>query len=137
MLARPGELKWSHFVRKSRRACLINFEKSFSIFDTLLSGNGNQSKVHLKEGRFSALSYYLKSNKQCNVSMYTKPTHSLKNALQNKSTRPKTATSKETANCKTDLEERSGKKILCALEQMKWDGEFISNKSTRKMMLER
>ena len=67
-----------------------------------------KAKVHLKESTFSAFSYYMKSNKQCNVSLYTKPRHSLRNALQNKSTRPKDTTSKETVNCEADLEDRMG-----------------------------
>ena len=44
----------------------------------------------------------------------------------------KDATSKETANCEIDLKDRTGKQILCALKEMKWDGEFISNKLTRE-----
>ena len=132
VLTRPGELNWSHFVKAIEKTCLINFEESYSMFYTMLSSNGSQSKVHLKQSTFSAFSYYLKLNKQCNVSLYTKPRHSLRNALQNKSTRPKDTTSKETANFETDLEDRTGKQILCALQVMKWDVEFISNKLTRE-----
>ena len=102
------------------------------MFYTLLSRNGNQSKVHLKESTSSTFSYYLKSNKQCSVSLYTKSRHSLRNVPQNKSTRPKDATSKETANCEIDLKDRTSKQILCVPKEMKWDGEFISNKLTRE-----
>ena len=94
VLTWSGELNWSHFLNEIEKTCLINFAKSYSMFYTMLSSNGSQSKVHLKETTLSAFSYYLKSNKQCNVSLYTKPRHSLGNALQNKSTRPKGTTSK-------------------------------------------
>ena len=94
VLTRPGELNWHHFVKEIEKTCLINVEESCSMFYTLLSRNGNQSKVHLKECTFSTVSYYLKSKQPCNVSLYTKPRHSLRNALRNKSTRPKDATSK-------------------------------------------
>ena len=119
VLTRPGELNWRHFVKEIEKTCLINVEKSCSMFYTLLSRNGNQSKVHLKENTFSTFSYYLKSNKQCGVSLYTKPRHSLRNALQNKSTRPKDATSKETANCEIDVKDRTGKQIISVLKEMK------------------
>ena len=39
---------------------------------------------------------------------------------------------KETANCETDLKGRTGKQILCALDEMIWDREFITNKLTRE-----
>ena len=41
VLTRPGELNRSHSV-----------EKSYSMFYTLLSSNGSQTKVHLKESTF-------------------------------------------------------------------------------------
>ena len=132
VLTRPEELNSRHFVKEIEKTCLINVEKSCPMFYTLLSRNGNQNKVHLKKSTFSTFSYYLKSNKQCSVSLYTKPRHSLRNALQNKSTRQKDASSKETANCEIDLKDRTGKQILCVLQETKWDGEFISNKLTRE-----
>ena len=49
-----------------------------------------------------------------------------------KSTRPNDATSKEAANCETDLRDRTGKQIFWVLKKMKWDGEFMSNKLTRE-----
>ena len=44
VLTRPGELNWRHFVKEIEKTCLINVKKSCSMFYTLLSRNGNQSK---------------------------------------------------------------------------------------------
>ena len=44
MSTRPGKLNWSHFVKEIEKTCLINVEKSYSMFYTLLSGNGSQAK---------------------------------------------------------------------------------------------
>ena len=52
VLTRPGELNWSHFVKEIEKTFLIDVEKSYTIFYTLLSGNDSQSKVHLKESTF-------------------------------------------------------------------------------------
>ena len=76
LLARPAEPNLSHFVKEIETNCVINVEKSYSMFYIFLSSNGSQRKLHLKESTFSAFSYYVKSNKQCNVSLYTNLMHS-------------------------------------------------------------